>query len=90
MNHSNIIIIISTALIATIFLGSVFLNLNIKNSKEEIKTIKKEISVIKKDLKRQQIEITVLTNPHNILDFIKKNDYKPVPRENIDVIYLKE
>ena len=50
MNYSNAIIIISTILLAAIFLGSVFVNLGIKSSREELYGIQEKIKDFLKKL----------------------------------------
>ena len=64
MNYSNVIIIFSTILLAVIFLGSVFINLEIKNTREELYGIQEKIRDLELEIKRQKIEITTLTNPY--------------------------
>lgn len=90
MNYSNVVIIISTILLAIIFLGSVFLNLEIKNSREELFSIQEKIKDLELEIERQQIEITTLTNPYFVIQFIDKNKLKPIPLRNIETIYIKK
>jgi cell division protein FtsL len=87
--NSNIYILIASVILASIFLGGVFLNLGIKNSKEEVVKLESDIKDIKLDIKRKKIEITTLINPHNVFDYIDKKGLKPVPLRNVDVVVLK-
>ena len=68
MNYLNVVTIIATLLLASIFLAGVFLNLNIKSSKEELYELQQDIKKIKLEIRRQKIEITSLTNPIYVLD----------------------
>jgi cell division protein FtsL len=79
MNRANLFSILSTVVIAVIFFWSVFLNLNIKNSKNKLEALYEEIEEIQLDIKRQNIEITTLTNPQLIIKYIKDNGLQPVP-----------
>lgn len=90
MNYSNLVTLIATLLIAAIFLGGVFLNLDIKNSKEELYNFQDDIKQLKLEIKRQKIEITTLTNPMYVLNYIEKKKYKPAPLKNVDFIYIEE
>lgn len=89
MNYSNAIIIISAILLAVIFLGSVFVNLEIKNSREELYGIQEKIKNLELEIKRQKIEITTLTNPYYVYEYIDRKNLKPVPLSNIETIYIK-
>lgn len=88
MNYSNIVILVSTLIIAMIFFGSVLLNLHIKSSKEELYKIQQEIDQLKLDIKRQKIEITTLTNPLRVYEYIEKKGYKAISIKNMEFIYL--
>jgi hypothetical protein len=90
MNYSNVIIIISAILLAVIFLGSVFVNLEIKNSREELYGIHEKIKDLELEIVRQKIEITTLTNPYYVYEYISKNKLKPIPLSNIETIYIKK
>lgn len=90
MNYSNVVIIISTILLAVIFLGSVFLNLEIKNSREELIGLQDKIKDLELEIERQKIEITTLTNPYFVIRYIDKNNLKPIPLRNIETIYIKK
>ena len=81
MNYSNVIIIISTILLAVIFLGSVFVNLEIKNSREELYGIQKKI---------RDLELEIKRHPYFIYDYINKNNLKPILLSNIETIYIKK
>ena len=89
MNHSNVIVIISTIMLAVIFLVAVFFNLEIKKSKDELDELKEELVELQIEIKRKEIEIATLTSPKNVLDYIEKNNLKPVLLKNIDMILLK-
>lgn len=80
---SGSIIFIAAITISMIFLGSVFVNLNIKKQKNELQLIYKEIETLKKEIKRKKIEITTLTNPNYILDYAEKKGYSSVPVKDI-------
>lgn len=90
MNYSNVIIIISAILLAVIFLGSVFVNLEIKNSREELYGIQEKIKDLELEIVRQKIEITTLTNPYYVYEYINKNQLKSIPLSNIETIYIKK
>ncbi len=90
MNYSNIVTVISTILIALIFLGGVFINLDIKTSKEELGELYQTIDRLKLEIKRQKIEMATLTSPVNIVRYIEKYDLKPVKLRNIENIYIKK
>ena len=90
MNYSNIITIIASIVIAAIFLGGVFLNLDIKKSRDELDSLKKEIIELKIELKQQYIEISSLTSPVKIIDYIEKNNLKVVPVNKFKTIYIKK
>jgi hypothetical protein len=89
MNYSNLILIISTFMLAVIFFGAVFININIKNSKEELGKMQDEIKILDLQIKRDKIMIASLTRPDNILDFIERNSYKPVPIKNIEILKIE-
>jgi|GEM_PF-1213927 len=90
MNHSNIIVIISTLMLAIIFLVAVFFNLEIKESKKELNLLQNDIEEIRMEIKRKEIEITTLISPLNIVEYIEKNKLKPIPIKNIEVLLLKK
>ena len=90
MNYPNMVTIFSTLIIAFVFFCGVFINLDVKRSKEELTQIEDDIEKLKLDIKREKIEIAELLNPHKVLDYIEKNDYKPVSLNNIKVIYLQK
>jgi cell division protein FtsL len=90
MNRSNLFLVIAALTLATFFLGSVFLNLHIKERKHELQEIKTSIKEIKIAIKRQKIEVTALTSPTVVLEYIEKNDMKPVTLENVTVIKVND
>lgn len=81
--------VIATLVIAVIFLGGVFLNIDIKNSKEELVELREDIDKLKLDIRRQKIEITTLINPGKVFDYIEKKGLQPTSINNVDIIYLK-
>jgi cell division protein FtsL len=90
MNHSNIILTVASFIIAAIFFSGVFLNLEIKKSRNEIVKITKEIEDLRLDIERKQIEIATLTSPLNVIKYIEKNDLKPVKLKNIEKVIIKK
>jgi len=89
MNVPNLVTIISTLIISFVFFSGVFINMDVKKSKEELELIMEDIDKIKLEIKRQKIEITMLTSPHLVLDYIKKNNLTPISKNNIEVIYME-
>jgi hypothetical protein len=81
-------IAILSVFIAGLFLGSVLININVKNSKNEINRTNEEIKDIIKIIKRQEIEITSLTNPQNVIKYIKEHELKPVSLSRKVIIYV--
>jgi hypothetical protein len=90
MNYSNLILILSTFMLAIIFLGAVFININIKNSKENLIKLQDEIEQLDLEIKRYRIEIAGLISPDNVLDFIELNNYQPVPLKDIEVLKIED
>ena len=88
MNYSNVIMIVSTVLLALVFFGAVFINVNIKNSKIELDDLYMERDELEQEIKRYNIEIAALTRPENIIKFIEKNNYKPVPLKDIEILKI--
>ena len=62
---------------------------NYKIIENKIDELKLDLKEIVKDINRQKIEITVLTSPNKIIDFIEKNNYKRVKISNIEIIEIK-
>jgi hypothetical protein len=89
MNFSNVIIIISTFLLVCLFIGTVFINLDIKDKKTEIDKLNDSIKILDLKIKRQKIEITTLTNPKFVIDYIERNNLKPVSLKNIETVVIK-
>lgn len=89
MNSTNLIIVISTLIISLIFFGGVFINLDVKRSKDELEILKNDIEKIKIEVKRQRIEIAVLSNPYFVIDYIEKNNLKPVDVDNISILTIR-
>jgi|WetSurMetagenome_2_1015567.scaffolds.fasta_scaffold298455_2 hypothetical protein len=81
-------IVLSSMIIAGLFIGSVVINLNVKNSRQELNSMLEEAGKIKQDIKRQQIEISALTNPYNVIDYIEKHDLKSVSLTKKIKIYI--
>jgi hypothetical protein len=90
MNHSNSMIIISTFMLAVVFFGAVFININIKNSKNDLDKLYEEINQLDIELKRQDLEIAFLTSPGKVLDFIEEHGYKSVPLKDIEILKIIE
>ncbi|MBN2547015.1 MAG: hypothetical protein JXB50_14535 [Spirochaetes bacterium] len=89
MNMPNMVTLISTLIISLIFFSGVFINMDVKRSKEELELIMGDIDKIKLEIKRQKIEIATLTSPHLVLEFIKRNNLTCVSKDNIEVIYIE-
>ena len=88
MNNIYFSIVLSSLIIAGLFIGSVMINLNVKSSKQELTVMMQETENIKRDLKRQQIEISALTNPYYVIDYINKHDLKSVTLTRKIKIYI--
>jgi len=89
MNIPNIVTVISTLIISLIFFSGVFINMDVKKSKEELELIMEDIDKIKLEIKRQKIEIATLTSPHLVLDYIKENNLTTISNDNTEVIYIE-
>lgn len=90
MNYSNIVVFFAAFTTSCIFFGSVFVNLQIKNSKVEVIELYEKVDSLKNDIKRQKIEIAALTNPALVLKYIEENGLKPVPLKDITVMKIKK
>jgi cell division protein FtsL len=88
MNNFYLSIILSSLIVAGLFIGSVMINLNVKSSKQELKVMLVETEKLKRDIKRQQIEISALTNPYYVMDYINKHDLKSVTLTRKIKIYI--
>ncbi len=90
MNHTNIIIILSSVFLIALFLTSVFVNLEVKNAHEELDRINKEINSFLLEIERKEIEIAALTSPANVFEYIEKKKLKPVSINNIERLIIKK
>jgi cell division protein FtsL len=88
-NGFNYFIILASVTIVGLFLGAVFINLNVKTEKIAIEKIKSEIDDVKMDLKRQKVEIATLTNPQRVLTYIENNEMKSVPLKKKHFIFIE-
>ena len=86
--NSNLLVFVLSIVLVLIFSLALFTNMSVKSSKNEIVKIEKEIDNLKIVIKRQRIEISSLTNPQLILEYIK-NDLKSFRLRNILTIYLE-
>ena len=89
MNYSNFFVFFASLIIAVLFFGSVMISTNIKSSRDELTQIHKDITALKDDLKRQEIEITSLTNPLDVIEFANNNDMKTISIDKIKIINIK-
>ena len=89
MRNSNLSVVVSTFILGILFLASVFININIKEEKKELEKMKKKISSLELRIKRQKIEITTLTNPKFVINYIGRYNLKPVGLKDIDTIVIK-
>jgi len=89
MNYTNFSVIISTFILAVLFFACVFININIREEKRDLDKMKDKISSLELKIKRQKIEITTLTNPKYIINYIDKYNLKPVGLKSIDTIVIK-
>lgn len=87
--NSNLLVFVLSIVLVLIFSLALFTNMSVKSSKNEILKIEKEIDNLKIVIKRQRIEISSLSNPQLILEYIKKNDLKSFRLRNILTIYLE-
>ena len=62
---------------------------NIKSSRDELIQIQKDITALRDDLKRQEIEITSLTNPLDVVEFANDNEMKTISIDKIKIINIK-
>jgi hypothetical protein len=90
LNNFSIIIIISSITIAGLFLGTVMVNIGVKNSKIELEKKNEDIVNLKQNIKRQKIEITALTNPYLVMDYIDKKGLRPVSLKKKTIIYIEK
>lgn len=81
-------VFISSILIALLFIGTVYVNLGIKDTKKMILDKYKKIDEYRVDLKRLKIEIAALTNPQDILIYAEKNNMKSVPLDSVKPIEI--
>jgi cell division protein FtsL len=88
LNNFNIFIIIASITIVGLFLGAVFINLNVKNDKIAIEKINDQIAELKLDLKRQKVQIATLTNPFKVLKYADDNNLKPISIKRKHTIYV--
>ncbi|MCG8572890.1 MAG: hypothetical protein MJB14_22385 [Spirochaetes bacterium] len=89
MSKSNTVIFVASFIISIIFFASVFVNLQIKTIKLEVNEIYEEIDELKQTIKRQRIEITTLTNPHKVLEYIEENQLTPLTLDQVNTMQIK-
>lgn len=89
MNYSNFFVFIASFIIAALFFGAVMISTNIKSSRDELVQIQADITALRGDLKRQEIEITSLTNPLDVIEFANKNEMKTISIDKIKIINIK-
>ena len=65
------------------------ISINIKSSRDELIQIQKDITALRDDLKRQEIEITSLTNPLDVVEFANENEMKTISIDKIKIINIK-
>ena len=65
------------------------LNLDIKDKKIEIDKLNESIKTLDLKIKRQKIEITTLTNPKFVIDYIERYNLKPVSLKNVNTVVIK-
>ncbi len=90
MNYSNIILTVASIIIAIIFLSGVFLNIEIKKSKDELVKITADIEDLRLDIEKKRVEIAALTGPANVFDYIEKKGLKPVKLKDTVKIVIKK
>ena len=89
MNYSNFFVFFASLIIAALFFGSVMISTNIKSSRDELTQIHKDITALRDDIKRQEIEITALTNPLDVVEFANENEMKTISIDKIKIINIK-
>ena len=65
------------------------ISINIKSSRDELIQIQKDITSLRDDIKRQEIEITSLTNPLDVIEFANDNGLKTISIDKIKIINIK-
>ena len=65
------------------------ISINIKSSRDELIQIQKDITALRDDIKRQEIEITSLTNPLDVIEFANENEMKTISIDKIKIINIK-
>lgn len=85
--RSGFFVFVASFTITLLFIAGVFVNMSIKESKNELEDINEQIVSVQNDLKGLKIEVTSLTNPKKVLEYVEKNEYKTV--SVLDIDYLK-
>ncbi len=87
---NGFIVIIGSIFMVIIFLSTVFVNTSVKEDRVAIGKLEKDVEELKSDILFQEIEITSLTNPKFVYNYILANDYKPIKIKDITSIYIKK
>lgn len=88
MKEFNIAIFIAAVTISSFFLGSVFLNLKVKEKKSKIEMLKKNIKDINLSIKRYKIEISSLSSPKKVVSYIEENNLIPISNKDVTEILV--
>ena len=83
-----VLIIVGAFFIVALFMSTVVINTSVREERIAIDRLEEEIKDIKNTMLFQEIEITALTNPKFVYEYIQKNNYKPIKIKNITTLYI--
>ncbi len=90
MINKNLIIILSSICSTVLLLCTVFVNINIKESKKRLEAEYNAIEEIKKDVKHLKIDIAVLTSPYRVMKYIDDNQLKVQSVYDVEILRIEE
>lgn len=80
-------IFLSSIFIATLFVMTTFVSVRVKDLERNVISTYKEIDELRIEIKRVKIEISALTNPVDVLEYIEQEGLKNIKVK--DVINVK-
>jgi len=87
---NSFLVVIGSIFMVIIFLSTVFINTSVREERILIDNLEKDINNLKNDILFQEIEITALTNPKFVYNYILGNNYKPIKIKDITSLYIKD
>ena len=87
---NGLLVIICSIFMVIVFLVTVFVNISVREDRIAIDNLEKDIMAKKNDILFQEIEITALTNPKFVYNYILEHNYKPIKIKDITTLYIKD